>query len=35
MGKNYKIDEECGIFGMYDFNCEDMASSIYYVLFSL
>lgn len=35
MDKNYKIGEECGVFGMYDLDGKDVASSIYYGLFSL
>ncbi len=30
-----KLREECGVFGMYDFSGEDVASSIYYGLFAL
>ncbi len=30
-----KLGEECGVFGMYDLNGEDVASTIYYGLFSL
>lgn len=30
-----KLKEECGVFGMYDFSGEDVASSIYYGLFAL
>lgn len=30
-----KFGEECGVFGMYDFDGEDVASSIYYGLFAL
>lgn len=30
-----KVKEECGVFGMYDFDGEDVASSIYYGLMSL
>jgi amidophosphoribosyltransferase len=29
------LHEECGVFGMYDFSGEDVASSIYYGLFAL
>lgn len=35
MDKNYKIGEECGVFGMYDLDGKNVASSIYYGLFSL
>ena len=30
-----KLKEECGVFGMYDLDGNDVASSIYYGLFSL
>ena len=30
-----KLGEECGVFGMYDFDGNDVASSIYYGLFAL
>ena len=30
-----KLREECGVFGMYDFNGNDVASTIYYGLFAL
>ena len=30
-----KIREECGVFGMYDFDGNDVASTIYYGLFAL
>ncbi|MDD6616891.1 MAG: amidophosphoribosyltransferase [Lachnospiraceae bacterium] len=30
-----KLKEECGVFGMYDFSGEDVASTIYYGLFAL
>ncbi|MBQ2319881.1 MAG: amidophosphoribosyltransferase [Lachnospiraceae bacterium] len=30
-----KLGEECGVFGMYDLNGDDVASTIYYGLFSL
>ncbi len=30
-----KLHEECGVFGMYDFSGEDVASTIYYGLFAL
>ena len=30
-----KLGEECGVFGMYDMDGGDVASSIYYGLFSL
>ena len=30
-----EIHEECGVFGMYDLDGEDVASSIYYGLFAL
>ena len=29
------LHEECGVFGMYDFDGSDVASSIYYGLFAL
>ncbi len=29
------LHEECGVFGMYDFDGGDVASSIYYGLFAL
>ena len=29
------LHEECGVFGMYDFSGEDVASTIYYGLFAL
>ena len=29
------LHEECGVFGMYDFDGNDVASSIYYGLFAL
>ena len=30
-----KLKEECGVFGMYDFDGGDVASAIYYGLFAL
>ena len=30
-----KLHEECGVFGAYDFDCGDIASTIYYGLFAL
>ena len=30
-----KLHEECGVFGAYDFDCGDVASTIYYGLFAL
>ncbi len=33
--ENDKIGEECGVFGMYDFDGMDVAPSIYYGLLSL
>ena len=30
-----KMHEECGVFGMYDFDNNDVATSIYYGLFAL
>ena len=30
-----KLKEECGVFGIYDFSGEDVASTIYYGLFAL
>ena len=30
-----KLHEECGVFGMYDFDGNDVASAIYYGLFAL
>ena len=30
-----ELHEECGVFGMYDFDGEDVASTIYYGLFAL
>ena len=30
-----ELHEECGVFGMYDFDGNDVASSIYYGLFAL
>ncbi len=30
-----KLREECGVFGIYDFDGNDVASTIYYGLFSL
>ena len=38
MGTNFendKVHEECGVFGMYDFDGNDVAASIYYGLFAL
>ena len=38
MGTNFENDkahEECGVFGMYDFDGNDVAASIYYGLFAL
>ncbi len=38
MGTNFESDkahEECGVFGMYDFDGNDVAASIYYGLFAL
>lgn len=32
---NDKLGEECGVFGMYDFDGNDVASTIYYGLFAL
>ncbi len=32
---NDKLHEECGVFGIYDFSGEDVASTIYYGLFAL
>ena len=29
------LHEECGVFGMYDFDGQDVASTIYYGLFAL
>ena len=29
------LHEECGVFGMYDFDGHDVASTIYYGLFAL
>lgn len=33
--RNEELHEECGVFGMYDLDGEDVASSIYYGLFAL
>lgn len=37
--EQYELDdapkEECGVFGMYDFNGQDVASTIYYGLYAL
>ncbi len=33
--ENDKLQEECGVFGMYDFDGRDVASAIYYGLFAL
>ena len=33
--KNDKLREECGVFGIYDFDGNDVASTIYYGLFAL
>ena len=30
-----KLGEECGVFGVYDFDGTDVASTIYYGLFAL
>lgn len=30
-----ELHEECGVFGVYDFDCNDVASTIYYGLFAL
>ena len=30
-----KLGEECGVFGIYDFNGGDVASTVYYGLFAL
>ena len=30
-----RLHEECGVFGIYDFSGEDVASTIYYGLFAL
>lgn len=30
-----KLREECGVFGIYDFDGNDVASTIYYGLFAL
>ena len=30
-----ELHEECGVFGMYDFDGNDVASEIYYGLFAL
>ena len=35
MGKSDKLREECGVFGIYDFDGNDVASTIYYGLFAL
>ncbi|MCQ2492101.1 MAG: amidophosphoribosyltransferase [Lachnospiraceae bacterium] len=32
---DFKLKEECGVFGIYDFDGNDVASSIYYGLFAL
>ena len=32
---NEGLHEECGVFGMYDFDGNDVASTIYYGLFAL
>ncbi|MDE7476599.1 MAG: hypothetical protein K2M91_01380 [Lachnospiraceae bacterium] len=29
------LNEECGVFGIYDFDGQDVASTIYYGLFAL
>src|SRR5574344_1898693 len=34
-GSDDTLHEECGVFGMYDFDGNDIASSVYYGLFSL
>ena len=34
-GMDDHIKEECGVFGMYDFDGNDVATSIYYGLFAL
>ena len=34
-GVDFGLHEECGVFGVYDFDGNDVASSIYYGLFSL
>ena len=33
-GVDFGLHEECGVFGVYDFDGNDVASSIYYGLFS-
>ena len=33
--ENEKLREECGVFGIYDFDGNDVASTIYYGLFAL
>ena len=33
--KTDKLREECGVFGIYDFDGNDVASTIYYGLFAL
>ncbi len=35
MEKTDRLREECGVFGIYDFDGNDVASSIYYGLFAL
>lgn len=35
MAEESKLGEECGVFGMYDFDGNDVASTIYYGLFAL
>lgn len=35
MDMNSELHEECGVFGMYDFSGNDVASTIYYGLFAL
>ena len=35
MDMNSELHEECGVFGMYDFGGNDVASTIYYGLFAL
>ena len=35
MEKSGKLREECGVFGIYDFDGNDVASTIYYGLFAL
>lgn len=35
IGESDKPEEECGVFGIYDFDGNDVASTIYYGLFAL